>query len=666
MGYRWMDWSPVGFETDPTPGDRAMVESLVVHLRTWSERLKHQSEAATRVLDTNLATSSWSGLAADVFSDRLRALSAGAQRAAERHNDGVMAATRWSASMELAQGDADRALQDAERALVDLATAEASVAALGVQHAALSSALSALEQAYKSRDKPPPGSSAPSHGDVSSARRKEQETSADLATARRAIEDAQERLDDAIRRAQRAKGEYDTAEKTFADALDAALHGALDPVPQPELKAFSSVIAKLSGISAPASVNASLMSTLGRLTPEELSLLLAQDPNLAQQFWEHPPSPDDVAKWWSSLGDEAKTAFEAAAPAVLGNLAGLPYSVRHRCNLAVYEAAQSQKHPLTPEQQKVLAALDKVLADPEASLVSLNLDASVPMVAVGFGDLDTADTVTWAAPGMMSDAADATEGWSRATKNLYEQQFERDGGRTHAVVGWLGYDTPDLASVNTPGLAQDGAWRFANELDGTHATRAARPEVSFPYVSVVAHSYGTTMAADALMRTKYWVDSFTMLGSAGIDTQVVKSLSDLHVKQAGGVPAIYTTSAAADLVAPFGASLSGRAVPDSESLRSAGSIGASTFRGPLNPPASMGGAQSFSSDGAVLPDGEVLKPTKGHNVLGETIDGPDPLNLLAPPEGHGYLDEDTESLRNTGYTTLGLPEKVVGGLRTTR
>ena len=665
MGSRWMDWSPVGFETDPTPGDKTMVESLVIHLRTWSARLKHQSEAATQVLDTNLATSSWSGLAADVFSDRLRALAAGAQKAAERHNDGVTAATSWSASMELAQGAADQALEDAESALVDLATAEASAAALGVQHTALSSALSALEQAYNSRDKPPPGSSAPSHGDVSSARQREQEASADLAKARRAIKDAQERLDDAIHRAQRAKREYDAAAKTFADALDAALHGALDPVPQPELKAFGSVIAKLSGISSSASVNASLMSTLGRLTPEELSLLLAEDPNLAQQFWEHPPSPDQVAKWWSSLDDETRAAFEAAAPGVLGNLAGLPYAVRNRCNRAVYEEAQSRKHRLTPEQQKVLTALEVVLADPSASLVCLNLDASVPMVAVGYGDLDTADTVTWAAPGMMSDAADATEGWSRAAKKLYDQQNYLDA-RTHAVVGWLGYDTPDLASVNTPALAQDGSWRFANELDGTHATRAAHPDVSFPYVSVVAHSYGTTMAADALMHTKYSVDSFTMLGSAGIDTQVVKSLSDLHVKQAGGVPAIYTTSAAADLVAPFGASLGGRAVPDSESLWSAGSIGARTFRGPLNPPSSIGGAQSFSSDGAVLPDGEVLKPTMGHNVLGETIDGPNPLNLLAPPEGHGYLDEGTESLRNTGYATLGLPENVVGGLRTTR
>jgi hypothetical protein len=72
-------------------------------------------------------------------------------------------------------------------------------------------------------------------------------------------------------------------------------------------------------------------------------------------------------------------------------------------------------------------------------------------------------------------------------------------------------------------------------LDGTHATRAG----DLPYVGVVAHSYGTTMAANALTHTTYPVDSFTMLGSAGIDTDTVHSLTDLHVKNSGGAPAIY-------------------------------------------------------------------------------------------------------------------------------
>lgn len=665
MGSRWADWSPVGFDADPTPGDPKLVEALVVHLRKWSGRLEGQSKAARHVLDTNLGASSWSGLAAEVFSDRLRELTAGALKAAEQHNEGAVAATAWSMALAYTQREADRALQDAEEAVADLETAEALVVTLGAEQAALLSALRALEKAYNSREKPPPGSSAPAHVDVTRARRQEQDASEKLATARLTIRDAQERLDDAKQRAQRARQDYAAAERTFATKLDDALHGALAPTPQPELKAFASIVGKLSGIPVTASVNASLMDTLTRLTPEELAVLLAEDPDLVQEFWRHPPSPDKVAKWWSGLGEEAKEAFQTAAPGVLGNLAGLPYAVRDRCNRSVYEEALLHTTGLSPEQRKVLSALERVFADPSTSLVCFNLDAPVPMVAVGYGDLDTADTVTWAAPGMNSDAADATESWSRAAQNLYREQYKLDSGRSHAVVGWLGYDTPDLVSVNTPALAQDGSWRFANELDGTHATRAAHQSVPFPYVSVVAHSYGTTMAADALMHVKHTVDSFTMLGSAGIDTQVVSSLSDLHVKQAGGRPSIYTTAAELDFLAPFGSAMGGRAEPNPETLSNLGTAVAMPLKGVLNQPQSIGGAQSFSSEGAVLPDGEVLKQTEGHSTVGEHIDGLNPLNGIAP-EGFGYLDEYTEALRNTGFTTIGRSGSVVGGLKTNR
>jgi hypothetical protein len=637
-----------------------MVEALGTHLRLWSERLDRQAEVSRNVLDTRLGAASWSGLAADVFSDRLRSLTASASDAAARHAEGVAAATRWSGSMGLAQSDADRALRDAEDALADLELAQESVAALGAEHAALLSALRAVQKAYASTEKPPPGKSAPSAGDVSAARRREQEASADLTTARFAVEDAQERLEDAKRRARDAKGEYDAAEKVFADALDAALHGALTTVAKPELQAFASMVGKLSKISPTASVNVTLLDTLKSLTPQELASLVADDPQILQQFWQHPPSPDQVAKWWTGLDAEAQGAFEVAVPGVLGNLAGLPYAVRGRCNLTVYKAARSHPGALTPQQRKVLTALGDVLADPSASLVCFNLDAPVPMVAVGYGDLDTADTVTWAAPGMLSDAADSTKGWSRSAKNLYTQQNLVDD-RTHGVVAWLGYDTPDLVTVNNPVAAQNGSWRFAAELDGTYAARTARPA----YVSVLAHSYGTTMAADALTRTKHPVDSFTMLGSAGIDTQVVTSLSDLHVKQASGSAAIYTTAATLDYLAPFGSTVGGRAEPNPEAAFSPAAAAATAVL--VMPPKVMGGAQSFSSEGAVLPDGDVLKPTKGHSALGGTPAENDPnlMNGIAPV-GHGYLDPGTEALRNASYTTIGLPGKVVGGLRPTK
>ena len=665
LGSRAHDWSPLGLETDPTPGDHAIVDTFAAHLRRWSDRLQHQSKTAKDVLDSDLEASAWSGLAADIFRQRLRSAVSAASEAAGRHAQGAQAASRWSASLLLTQEHADRALREAEDALAELEAREAAMAALGPQHSALLAALKVLEKAYASTEKPPPGKTAPSHSDVATARKSEQAAADGLAQARLRAQDAQERLDAARRRAREAEEQYDSDERAFAHALDDALHGAVPRAPKREMTTFASTVGKLARIPVSASVNASLMDTLQTLTPDELKALIAQKPELAQQFWEHPPSPDKVARWWSGLSEDERATWQNAAPGILGNLAGLPYSVRSACNRVVYNEAKKHLSTLTAEQRKVLAALKKVFADPSASLVCFNLDARVPMVAVGYGDLDTADTVTWAAPGMNSDADDATYDWSVAARNLYREQITLDGSRTHATVAWLGYDTPGLDSVNTPALAQDGALRFANELDGTHAARATNPQAPLPYVSVIAHSYDTTMAADALTHTKYPIDSFTMLGSAGIDTSAVNSLSDLHVRQTGGLPAIYTTMAQQDLTAPFGSVLGGRAQPNPEAMWSTGAgiaAAVSPAAGISHPFRGMGGAQSFSAEGATLPSGEVLKPTRGHSALGANLEGPNPLNGTAP-EGHGYLDERTESLRNAGYTTTGLSGNVVGGLK---
>lgn len=645
MGSRWADWSPAGLDTDPTPGDPGTVDALASHLTTWAERLDGQATAADDLVNTGLEAAAWSGLAADVFRDRLRTLADAARIASSRHSAGAAAATTWLTSMTTSQNTADAALQDAEEAQADLEEAEAKVAALSVEHTALLLAADALQRAYASGKES-------SRRTMLDARRAEQDAEDTLIRARFAIEDAQERLDDARKRARQAAHEYDAAEKTFASALDDALQGAMPVIPAPQVAAFATAVSKLSAIAGSASANASLMESLTRLTPEELGILIAQDPEIVQRFWEHPPPPDRVATWWKRLLPEQRTAFQTAAPEILGNLAGLPYVVRNTCNLTIYERAK-KRPDLTPEQRKVLSALKDVLARGSASLVSFNLDASVPMVAIGYGDLDTAHTVTWAAPGMNSDATDATRNWSQAAWNLYEEQRKRDGRHTHGVIGWLGYDTPDLVTVNNPALAQDGAWRFATELDGTHAARAG----NLPSVAVLAHSYGTTMAANALTHTKYPVDSFTMLGSAGIDTDTVTSLADLHVKKTDVLPSIYTTAASQDHLAPFGSTVGGRAEPNPEVAFSPA--------GTLAPAAVIRGAQSFSSEGTTLPNGDRLKQTRGHSALGENHDGFNFLNGYAP-EGHGYLDPKTEALYNAALTTTGHPGEVVGGLRPTR
>jgi hypothetical protein len=615
------------------------VDALARELESRSDWLLNRTRAIRGVLNT-VAPPYWSGIAARVFSDRLRAVMGACDLAVVRQLEAADASRRWSASMSHAQQDADAALRAAEDALKDLAVARSSMGVATTDYTALLSGFAAAACS-------PAGPSG-----------------ADLSIARLQLDNAQHRLGEAKAKAQRAKQEYEVAENVFAQQLDATMKGAMPSATSIELGNFVSAFAAMARIDPTASTNAALMSILKRLSPGQLAALAAEDPQLLQQFWEHPPSPDAVAAWWAPLqGTPLEAALILAAPGILGNLAGLPFAVRNTCNMAVYEDALKHRNLLTPQQKTTLKKLQTALSKGDsgkyvASLVCFNLTAKVPMVAVAYGSLDAADKVTWAAPGMLSDASDAADNWSANSRTLLAKQNRLEPEASHAVVAWLGYDTPDGLSVSGSAAAQDGAWRFANELDGTHSARsaahAANPKSVIPSVAVVAHSYGTTMAADALTHTTYDVNSFTMVGSAGLDTQLVHSLTDLHVKTGADVnnsPAIYTTAAQLDQLAPFGAATGFRAEPNPE-VAQAGTR-------------TISGALTFSSEGATTADGEVLLRTEGHNATGEG-DSRDGFLWTSPPAGHGYFDPKTESLYNIAATSLGRPDLVVGVLSAIR
>lgn len=218
-----------------------------------------------------------------------------------------------------------------------------------------------------------------------------------------------------------------------------------------------------------------------------------------------------------------------------------------------------------------------------------------------------------------------------------------DDGAADALLG-AATTASSLGVLDGRG-ASTGANRLASELDANHATRDASGPV--PPITVVAHSYGTTTAADTLTRTRHTIDSFVLVGSAGIDTTYVTNLADLNVTDSDGKPGVYTTTAADDLLAPIGVDLSGRAQPNPEGANINGM--------------SIAGAQSFSSDGG---NGPGLKPVKGHNPLGEGTTTTEPFNA-SPPQGNGYFDRGTQSLLNIAAITLGWPEHVDGILAST-
>ena len=361
---------------------------------------------------------------------------------------------------------------------------------------------------------------------------------------------------------------------------------------------------------------------------------------MGRDLWSAPPPAAQTAEWWANLSATEQQQLIGEAPWVIGNLPGIPFSVRDAANRAILEHYISWPDRLSSAAQEALAQIVAVLADgsggPRVSLIALNLDGRVPFAVLGYGDLDRAENLTWEVPGMNNDAHQGLSGWHHATQNLHGEQMAVLGsaGRadeSSAIALFLADDTPNIATVLSAETARGAAPRLAAELDGSSATRARNEPL--PNLSMIAHSYGTPVAANALLLTAHPVQSFTMIASAGLDGDRVESFSDLRVDpDLSGAPRVYTTIARADLLAPFGSNVSGRVQPNPQVAWSS--------------ELSIGGAQEFSVEGSGS-----LRPTRGHSILSE--------------DGHGYLDRGTQSLRNIAAVTVGAPHQVVGGLETT-
>jgi pimeloyl-ACP methyl ester carboxylesterase len=210
---------------------------------------------------------------------------------------------------------------------------------------------------------------------------------------------------------------------------------------------------------------------------------------------------------------------------------------------------------------------------------------------------------------MYFTVADQMVDWTDTAAAIQAEQQHwlrhfRDG-RSSAVVSWIGYRTPNVFSVASFGVAQVGAARLTDAVNGLKAARAD----SRPYTAVLAHSYGATAALLALQAHAFSVDALAMVGAPGSPAQSVRQLS---------VPAqdVFVGQAVWDGVATSG---------------------------------------FFGSDPAA--------PSYGATPLG-TSGGVDPLThlRLGPAVGHnGYFAPGSEAMRNLALVGIGRGGDVTAG-----
>ncbi|MGW1681063.1 alpha/beta hydrolase [Saccharopolyspora sp. NPDC002376] len=362
-----------------------------------------------------------------------------------------------------------------------------------------------------------------------------------------------------------------------------------------------------------------------------------------------PGTPAENARWWNSLPAETRAAMAEAPPAWLGNMDGIPATIRHTANV---NRLDDERMMLQAQADRLRSKMDKPYPGPggrfnrsldqaeldrvDAKLQSLDeiekvlgpehdkrqllvMDSSGERMkaAVATGNVDTASHVAVFTPGLESRVEDGLKPYDSAMARLQKDAAHQslrygDGGEV-ATVTWIGYEAPQLSetldpadSVATDNPAKHGAEDLANFYRGINESRSTEP-----HLVALGHSYGSTTTGYALQQDGTGVDDAVVMGSPGMGTP---HHSMINVPDGN----LYNLESDWDPVADVG-----RFGSD---------------------PSNMPGVDNLSTHDAVSPDGQHLVRSTGHNTGND---------------GTGYLDAGTTSQYNVGVIVGGVPERAV-------
>jgi hypothetical protein len=422
-------------------------------------------------------------------------------------------------------------------------------------------------------------------------------------------------------------------------------------------RALRTVIARVVGVAAMTAL--AVASVLMAPPPgkqvvdDGLELLWSMTPQQAEKYLaKHPAVAVDLANSKSSYVDELwndATGKERAkalrnAPELIGNLEGVDYVSRDKANRLALKselAAAAKLVAAKPDDEaarftynalKAVKASIRGSYSPRRYLVELTPEPR-PLAAVAVGNPDIAMQVTFDVPGM-GTYSDDMQLWAQAAQNVYNEQGKAGAPADRSVIAWIGYVTPPPGiDAALGGYAARGAPRLVRALRGFKASRKGAVGVD---LSVIAHSYGTTMAANALASARLGIFAYVMLGSAGIEPDI-RDARALHAEH------VYAGEAAGDTQAQWGRLT--RTDPRSPSF----------------------GATVLNVEGA---SGKL--PVTNHEPIKHSNWNNDPtsaayasltdMSQLAKKFGEhvttfGYLDAGTESLANAATATTRYPTR---------
>lgn len=428
----------------------------------------------------------------------------------------------------------------------------------------------------------------------------------------------------------------DNAEALLADARDAVRTSGADAARALRALADRAVTGS---VFAAAGLPTTVAEVMARADEEHLlrDLRLLSGPALAAYAAAHPDlldrllalGPARIAPWWRGLDDATRERVAHSIPRVIGNLDGVDARTRSAVNARLLTDDIAAAEDRIRDAEKLLGSPDagtrasaRALIDRDEKLLAqlrairtafgAGPDGTPPhqlyayhpgdrtMVALSTGLIDDAEHVSLIVPGMGTTAGDVGR-YAAAAASLRDLQARLSGGDASAlaVVAWLDYAPPggaDLPGVLQNDLAEVGADRLVHTMQGLQAINEWTAQS--PRLSVVAHSYGTNVAAIALSRPDAGAGNLVMLGSAGVSGVPVAGALNVPLGQ------VFATQGTSDEWAPLGQLLSGRTDPTSPGY----------------------GARVFTSEGTTI-DGRDLAGVTGHGPIG-TEEAPSYLNGL--------------------------------------
>jgi uncharacterized protein YukE len=511
------NWWILGLSADPTPGDPFAATLLSSQMSGVADGA-YESRRGVQSLMGDPAITGWTGASGDAFRAACEPFPEQLATMHESYQDAADALTAFNTAASSAQGTADSAYYAAHYAAQEAGLSDDDLhGASGAQgwgySNAVKQALLAKQQAAQphpatTAPAPVPGGSAP---DPNQLHGKYQSALDSMVQAQNSALGAKDAYDAAV-----TKCVATLEQASDASVIGASWSGANGGTFDQRYTTFGGDPSQLhfngSGFDAAEAAADAAAWQKAKLDPNDPANQKIID-DIKESLGEHQNDPEYL------------TAFANATPEDVTAFQGLPAVDANALNMA--KLAEDVQQPGCPQS---LIDLYRHLTDPhdtlhEDNMFLLGFDSKGNgHAAVSYGNPDTAANTAVYVPGTTSTLAGAGGDLGRA-----QALYDTAPGQM-ASVYWLGYDAPDwpppighdpdygpanqkYADAGGPLLAN-----FVNSLNAQHQGPTN--------VTMIGHSYGSTVVGDALANYGLHAQGAIFVGSPGV---VANTASGLHL-----------------------------------------------------------------------------------------------------------------------------------------